>query len=414
VRLCVSIAAAAITVLFVGLRPQPSIANNAPSVEQFQQAMAALEARVAALEARLQRFEGNAEHLAESGQSPLMVSLAGGQPTYNPMQLAGKPQPIQEQLSTSGWGGLYWGTAFGYGSAFSKSGYRSVSQDHDESNSVDSTTDFEDDGSIETSVDTFTDISDGTDIVKGLTEAGENQGALADLYLGASVHLTPRIIAGLQVEGSLAQMVFRSRVRGEDVNYQRTRTSTSQFTNSDGNISQDTDTTQEIGTETNRFPGINEVELDWMVSVIGRAGVLATPTTYLYGLAGWSYGHFEVNDLMFAFGQLNDFESDGLTVGGGIEKMLSPKWSLRAEYRYTDFGRATFSNRSRTAFSDSETQVEQGSDFNSFEDESSSSTSTGTDVSESTSSETTSSKGSFDNNMHLGRIGITRYFMTGH
>ena len=228
-----------------------------------------------------------------------------------------------------------------------------------------------------TAFNSFADISDGTSIVTGLTDGAQDNGALADLYLGASAHLAPRIIAGVQVEGSLAQMVFRSRVRGEDISNQSTRTNTYQHTAPEGQVFTDIGITQESGTETNRFDGINEVELDWMVSVIGRAGFLATPTTYLYGLAGWSYGHFEVNELTFGWNKLNDFESDGMTVGGGIEKMLTPKWSLRGEYRYTNVGNENFSTRTRFASSDPESAIEQGSSFG----DGTSSTSIETDVS---------------------------------
>ena len=77
------------------------------------------------------------------------------------------------------------------------------------------------------------------------------------------------------------------------------------------------------GTGENIFPGRNEADLDWMVSVIGRAGMLATPTTFVYGLAGWSYGHFQVSELTFGGNKVRDFDSDGPTVGGGIEKKLS-------------------------------------------------------------------------------------------
>jgi len=152
-----------------------------------------------------------------------------------------------------------------------------------------------------------------------------------------------------------------------------------------------------------------------MVSVVGRAGWLATPTTFLYGFGGWTYGHFDGEDLMFQAGldQISDFGSHGVTVGGGLEKKLSPKWSLRAEYRYTHFGKESFSTRARFNDSRFESGSGRSSDRDTFDDESSSSSSSETETSSSSNNSTYSSKGYFDNEMHVGRIGVTRYFTLG-
>ena len=143
-----------------------------------------------------------------------------------------------------------------------------------------------------------------------------------------------------------------------------------------------------------------------MASIIGRAGVLATPSTFLYGLAGWSYGQFDASNVNFGFGKIQDYDADGLTVGGGFEKKLSPSWSIRAEYRYTNFGSENLSARTTSSFSQSSSET--GQDSNSSNGTSSSSTSTQTDVDNFVSAE--NSQGSVDNDMHVGRIGVTRYF----
>jgi opacity protein-like surface antigen len=122
-----------------------------------------------------------------------------------------------------------------------------------------------------------------------------------------------------------------------------------------GDTDQYVSSDESMGKYTNEYNDTVHLELDWMVSVIGRAGWLATPTTLLYGLGGWSYAHFDVEDVPYDFGlgKLQDFHANGPTVGGGIEQKLSPKWSLRAEYRYTDFGKHSFSTNSRTTDKDS-------------------------------------------------------------
>ena len=54
------------------------------------------------------------------------------------------------------------------------------------------------------------DVSTKT-LTNGLSNDSSSEGALADLYLGLSQQLTPRLVAGVQVEGSLAQIDFDSR-----------------------------------------------------------------------------------------------------------------------------------------------------------------------------------------------------------
>jgi opacity protein-like surface antigen len=175
---------------------------------------------------------------------------------------------------------------------------------------------------------------------------------------------------------------------------------------------------EDAGKYTNEYNQPVNLELDWMVSVIGRVGWLATPTTLLYGLGGWSYGHFDVEDVPsynFGLGKLQDFHANGPTVGGGIEQKLSPKWSLRAEYRYTDFGKHRFSTNSRTT----DKRSDSGSDSSSYKStccdgETYSSSDSGTSSSNSTNVNNDTSRGSFDNDMHVGRVGVTRYFTLGN
>jgi outer membrane immunogenic protein len=51
----------------------------------------------------------------------------------------------------------------------------------------------------------------------------------------------------------------------------------------------------------------------------------------------------------------------GWTVGGGLEYAVTNNWSVRAEYRYTDFGRSTIY---ATGFDNGSPFVASGSDFN--------------------------------------------------
>ena len=70
-------------------------------------------------------------------------------------------------------------------------------------------------------------------------------------------------------------------------------------------------------------------------------------TTLLYGLGGWSYGRFELDSYELGLSKVDDYGAQGFTVGGGLEQKLSRNWSLRAEYRYTNFGDKEISARDR-------------------------------------------------------------------
>jgi opacity protein-like surface antigen len=70
--------------------------------------------------------------------------------------------------------------------------------------------------------------------------------------------------------------------------------------------------------------------------LVGRAGFLATPSLYLYGLGGVVFGNFTLPDLEAA--GINSKWSVGATAGVGGEMRLDDHWSVRAEYRYLHFG----------------------------------------------------------------------------
>jgi outer membrane immunogenic protein len=70
-------------------------------------------------------------------------------------------------------------------------------------------------------------------------------------------------------------------------------------------------------------------------SVGGRAGILLNPTTLWYGTAGYSQYAFD-----YDFSTGASFEFDDVKawfVGLGVESQLGRGWSLRGEYRYTQF-----------------------------------------------------------------------------
>jgi outer membrane immunogenic protein len=83
-----------------------------------------------------------------------------------------------------------------------------------------------------------------------------------------------------------------------------------------------------------------QTSLDLQGSIRGRLGY-AWDRVLLYGTGGVAFGGFRASlNTPFGFSQRNSTRI-GWTVGGGIEYALTNNWSLRAEYRYTQFGHST-------------------------------------------------------------------------
>ena len=77
-------------------------------------------------------------------------------------------------------------------------------------------------------------------------------------------------------------------------------------------------------------------------SVRGRLGV-AVDRALFYGTGGVAFGGLK-NTYVNSLNGLSDNLSHtkvGYTVGGGVEYAVTNNWSVRAEYRYTDFGSYT-------------------------------------------------------------------------
>jgi outer membrane immunogenic protein len=80
------------------------------------------------------------------------------------------------------------------------------------------------------------------------------------------------------------------------------------------------------------FSASLEHKYSW--SAGGRLGVLTSPSTLWYGTAGYTQAEF---DLTSSIGSLDLPKFKGYFLGGGVESQLVQGWSLRAEYRYTQF-----------------------------------------------------------------------------
>ncbi|GAC1339831.1 MAG: porin family protein [Beijerinckiaceae bacterium] len=114
------------------------------------------------------------------------------------------------------------------------------------------------------------------------------------------------------------------------------------------------------------FPGFPVVQsaysfqkLNYLGTVRGRLGFLATPALLLYATGGLAYGGVSgstgiVQDVAVCAGAGTDCRGSslgafsrtrlGYTLGGGLEWMFLPNWSVKAEYMYYDLGRVTSSS----------------------------------------------------------------------
>jgi len=84
-------------------------------------------------------------------------------------------------------------------------------------------------------------------------------------------------------------------------------------------------------------------EMSWFGTVRGRLGY-ASGGWLIYATAGYAYGQVVTDANASAPGVSATFSAkdfiDGWTAGGGIEVAFAPRWSLKGEYLYADFGRA--------------------------------------------------------------------------
>ena len=101
-----------------------------------------------------------------------------------------------------------------------------------------------------------------------------------------------------------------------------------------------------ISTDINGFIGglgsaDYELEATHAISAIIRGGHLINDNTLMYSLIGWTHtwwnGDLGVADNNGApvFGASYDYDTDGLTLGGGIESAIANNTTLKLEYRYT-------------------------------------------------------------------------------
>lgn len=112
------------------------------------------------------------------------------------------------------------------------------------------------------------------------------------------------------------------------------------------------------------FPGLSVTgtvvatdNVNWLGTVRGRVGFLVTPSWLVYGTGGLAYGSVSSSTMISAAetpmsgimisntaGAFSSSTRTGWTAGFGVEAMVVPNWTIKAEWLHYDLGSATYSN----------------------------------------------------------------------
>jgi outer membrane immunogenic protein len=101
--------------------------------------------------------------------------------------------------------------------------------------------------------------------------------------------------------------------------------------------------------------GSANAKVDYLGTVRGRAGYLLTPPLLAYVTGGLAYGGASSNTTLAeqvvgpcscgsfpAVAGSTSTARAGSTIGGGVEYMFAPHWTVKAEYLYYDLGSVTY------------------------------------------------------------------------
>ncbi len=210
------------------------------------------------------------------GKIGVVYKFGGGGPAS---AMAAMPSSLASTWA-DGWAGPYFGVYFGAGAGVARGDFAAITP---------------------SSVGTFT---------QNAALAGTMTGMQTDLFAGYSLR-SDRFVVGGQVEATQYSDVAVKMAGTQTTLLPPTSVQTSPFDQSE--------------------------RLRSMVSVVGRAGFLATPNLLLYGLGGLALGHFKYPDGGDRFPDPNGKWVAGYTVGAGGELKVARHWSLRTEYRYLHF-----------------------------------------------------------------------------
>ncbi|MDX8497381.1 porin family protein [Mesorhizobium sp. VK4C] len=103
-----------------------------------------------------------------------------------------------------------------------------------------------------------------------------------------------------------------------------------------------------------------EKKIDWFGTLRGRAGYLVDPQWLVYATGGLAFGETSLSysevdvtascipDATICGDHTASGTHAGWAVGAGVETMLAPNWSVKAEYLYVDLGKRSFKAATNT------------------------------------------------------------------
>lgn len=106
------------------------------------------------------------------------------------------------------------------------------------------------------------------------------------------------------------------------------------------------DGTSSYDTPSSPPPNAVSLSYDNIWALGGRIG-LVRDSMLFYATAGYTHAEFDASPILGPSDpdvEFKDGNLDGYFIGAGFEKMLRDCWSLKVEYRYSDYGKSTLLN----------------------------------------------------------------------
>ena len=106
------------------------------------------------------------------------------------------------------------------------------------------------------------------------------------------------------------------------------------------------------GPTDSQFPNIFDLSsrTSWIATATARLGYAVQPQLLLYAKGGAAWERSSLDYTITGMGVANFSGSElrtGWTVGGGLEYLIAPSWSVFAEYNHMDFGTDTLATQDK-------------------------------------------------------------------